>query len=414
MKVLLISDTHGHIDEISTKSLLLQADVCIHTGDFGFYSSSSIKAFNQKELTLQIKHSNLPEDEKANLLTSSLAKKENAIIEKKLLGNFEEYLNGNQQLGIPTFALFGNHDDTQIVSMLKNHPIPNLTIVDENKICNFNNFNILGVSGNCIINNNFFQAKSSCKFLSNLKMEGIQCRPNSTIFNYIQLIKVAKNIPKNQKIILLFHPSPMKETFLELVAWQCNATLTISGHMGYPNGEKAFTNKNRFPKLLNFYQQLLEQYPQYQKELLIFRPIEKDLVIEHVNLPDSKKGYGILEIMHDNYTVSIYGDDYHTKLKDSLGESLYNEIVESQNIIGKEYSILLAKVNKIIKKEITNQEEILLTLNLLLNHSDIIAFQKLFTTCINGIKKSFPNIEKEYLTLLKKNNTTISFEDWQL
>ena len=82
--------------------------------------------------------------------------------------------------------------------------------------------------------------------------------------------------------------------------------------------------------------------------------------------------------------------------------------------IGKEYSILLAKVNKIIKKEITNQEEILLTLNLLLNHSNIIAFQKLFTTCINGIKKSFPNIEKEYLTLLKKNNTTISFEDWQL
>ena len=68
MKILLISDTHGNIDEIPIKSILSCAQICIHTGDFGFYDTNSVKALTQKEIQLQIKHSKLPDAEKEKLL----------------------------------------------------------------------------------------------------------------------------------------------------------------------------------------------------------------------------------------------------------------------------------------------------------------------------------------------------------
>jgi Icc-related predicted phosphoesterase len=395
MKILLITDTHGHIDNIVAKSLLTEADICLHTGDFGFYNFDSIKALNQKELHLQIKHSSL--DEKENLLTASAKTKENVIRENKLLGNFEEYLNCNQLLGFPTYAICGNHDDANVVYKLKNNPIPYLHIVDENKVYNFGNTSILGVSGNCLINNTFTLQKSNSKVLEELKMQGCQCRPTSTLFNYIKLVQMSKSIPKNNKLILMFHPSPIEETFLELVSWQCNATLTLSGHMGLKDGRRAFTTNKDLPRLVAFYKKLLAQYPQYKKELEIFNPIAKDLTIEHVNLPDSKDGYGLLEIIDDNYVVTIYGASYHSKLLDTLGEDLYQEIILSKEEKGKEYSLLLGQAKKIINKEITNEEKIAAILLQLFDYCNIPSGEKAFIDCLKVVKLSNPNFEKEYL-----------------
>ena len=153
MKILLISDTHGNIDEIPIKSILSKADICIHTGDFGFYNTKSVKALTQKEIQLQIKHSKLHDLEKEKLLTSSLAKKENAIVNNKILGNFDEYLYNNQLLNIPTYAIFGNHDDVKVVYNLKSNPIPNLHIVEENNFYKFVDFYYLNNTEYCQLSN---------------------------------------------------------------------------------------------------------------------------------------------------------------------------------------------------------------------------------------------------------------------
>ena len=72
MKILLISDTHGkNIDWISAHAEKIKADVCIHAGDFGFYDTSSVDAFSQRELFLQVKHSDIEAAEKTHLLTQN-------------------------------------------------------------------------------------------------------------------------------------------------------------------------------------------------------------------------------------------------------------------------------------------------------------------------------------------------------
>ena len=69
MKILLVSDTHGtKIDLISAYAEEIKADFCIHAGDFGFYDKTSADAMSQRELYLLVKHSDLPEEEKAALL----------------------------------------------------------------------------------------------------------------------------------------------------------------------------------------------------------------------------------------------------------------------------------------------------------------------------------------------------------
>ncbi len=93
MKILLISDTHGtNIDRISAYAAELDADLCIHAGDFGFYDATSADALSQRELYLLIEHSPLPDDEKASLLKENARSWKEAVIRKRLLGNFPDFL----------------------------------------------------------------------------------------------------------------------------------------------------------------------------------------------------------------------------------------------------------------------------------------------------------------------------------
>ena len=72
MKILLISDTHGrNINLISAYAEEMKADICIHAGDFGFYDNASVDAMSQRELFLQLKHSDMSEDRKVCLLQKS-------------------------------------------------------------------------------------------------------------------------------------------------------------------------------------------------------------------------------------------------------------------------------------------------------------------------------------------------------
>ena len=210
----------------------------------------------------------------------------------------------------------------------------------------------------------------------------------------------------------MFHPSSIEETFLELVSWQCNADITLSGHMGHMDGSKAFTDHNKLPKLQDCYQQLLLMYPSYKKELEIFRPQEKNWIIEHVNLPDSKDGYGLLEINNSNFNIQIYGRSYHSKLKDTLGDNLYEEIIESKNIEGKNLSIFSAKIQKIITKEINDKETISAILNQLLTFSHIWSFQKLFFNCCEAIIEDYPKLVNKLYDIVKNVYGITSTENW--
>ena len=303
MKILLISDTHGrHIDRISAYAGEWKADVCIHAGDFGFYDAASVEGMSQRELYLLVKHSALPDDEKASLLNGNAQNWKEAIIQKRLLGMFPDFLAGKMRFGWPVYAIWGNHDDADVILRMMKTPVSNLRLLHENTFCELSDLILLGIGGNCIPEKAFTMRCAG--------LPGARCRPSSVLSQYAALLETAKQVPAGRKRILVTHVSPLVEPFIELVAWQVGADLTVSGHMGYKNGETGVTDSSRLPLLRQTCEKLLRLYPKAEPELLPFYPEPGGRTIRHINLPDAEDGYGALEYAEGKFRCEIRGADY--------------------------------------------------------------------------------------------------------
>ena len=64
MRFLLISDTHGKLAFIDALAAEVGAEAVIHAGDFGFFDQDSADRLSDRELRLQVVHSELPKSEK--------------------------------------------------------------------------------------------------------------------------------------------------------------------------------------------------------------------------------------------------------------------------------------------------------------------------------------------------------------
>ena len=71
MRILLLSDTHGHLDIINDLAQKHNCDLAIHAGDFGFYDVDSYDNLSQRELKLQIIHSDMPDYQKKEIILAS-------------------------------------------------------------------------------------------------------------------------------------------------------------------------------------------------------------------------------------------------------------------------------------------------------------------------------------------------------
>lgn len=286
MKLLLISDTHGrHLDLISVYGEKINADLCIHAGDFGFYDVESAQAFSQRELSLLIKHSDLDGETKEHLLKGNDLRQ--AVQLPEVLGTFPDFLDGRMRFSLPVFAVWGNHDDSMVIQRLLKTPLPNLQLLHDTIYYDMGEFVILGLGGNCMPQKAFTQGYKG--------LPGAQCRPGSVLAQYCRLLKTAEQIPAKKRIILVSHVSPLVEPFLELLAWQVGADLTVSGHMGYKSGERGVTDESKLSNLEQVHKKLLQWYPDAEDALKAFVPEAKTHRVQHINLPDAEDGYGELE-----------------------------------------------------------------------------------------------------------------------
>ena len=320
MKFLLVTDTHGrNLDLISEYAAETNAETCIHAGDFGFYAESSLNELTKDELLLLIEHSALPEEQKQAMRgkVSAEARRE-VVAGNRLTGDFPEYLTGRKRFACPVYATWGNHDDAHVVLDMIRAPVPNLKIVHENAFLDFGGLALLGLGGNCLPWNTRLSKIGTVEkpFSASCRrgdLPGSRIRPTSVLVQYARLIKTARTIPPDRHIVLLTHASPLVEPFLELVAWQTGAEVTISGHMGRPDGETGTTDSSRLPELRQTFDRLLELYPEEEIILKKFRPMENDRVVRHINLPDAEDGYGILEYDAGDFSFEIRGAAWHNR-----------------------------------------------------------------------------------------------------
>ena len=227
MRFLLISDTHGKLGIINELAVQTHADAVIHAGDFGFYDHGSHERLSNRDLRLNIIHSDLSADDKDRILSFSRDEQVQALRRYCLLGEFPAYLDVDKSFHVPVYAVWGNHEDKEVVELLcrGDLSVRNLHVLDHGHAYRVGPAFIYGLGGNFLPGSKLLQKP----------IAGGGGKIWSTLSQYIDLAKIADE-QKDQSTVRLFvsHVSPGKEPFVEFIGARTQADFTISGHMGAP------------------------------------------------------------------------------------------------------------------------------------------------------------------------------------
>lgn len=227
MKLLLISDTHGHLNQIDALTAERNCDAIIHSGDFGFYDDQSVERLSERELALQVIHSGIGEEEKRGALVLDLAEKREFAQRRLRLSDLPQYLSGNKQFVRPIYAVWGNHEDVEVVRKFHKgeYEVPNLNVLHDEASFQVGQCLVVGLGGNLLAGRRLFQSP----------IAGGGGRIWSTLRQYIRLIEQSEHGGSDELLrIFVSHVSPGKEPLVSIVGAAIGASVIVSGHMGAP------------------------------------------------------------------------------------------------------------------------------------------------------------------------------------
>jgi predicted phosphodiesterase len=226
-RILLISDTHGHLDLVDGLAARERADAVIHAGDFGFYDDESVDRLEARELFLRVVHSDLPPEEKSRAKKLSGDKMRSFIRGTLPLSDLGRWLREGRGFEVPTFAVWGNHEDRVVVENLLagRARVPNLTLISERASHQVGCLRIFGLGGNVI-------GGRLDDEVATLAGEGGKIW--TTRAQIARLLETAAPRARGEIRVFVSHVSPGREPIVELLASHLGAHVSVSGHMGSP------------------------------------------------------------------------------------------------------------------------------------------------------------------------------------
>jgi predicted phosphodiesterase len=298
-RILLLSDTHGHLDLVDALAARERADAVIHAGDFGFYDDGSVDRLEARELFLRVVHSNLPPAEKSRAKKLSGQKLRDYIRAELPLSDLGRWLRDGRGFKVPTFAVWGNHEDRAVVEDLLTGRarVANLNLISEQGPSQVDRLRIFGLGGNLIASRLGDTAEP---------LAGEGGKIWATRAQIARLLESAAPRVPGEIRVFVSHVSPGREPILELVASHLGAHVTVSGHMGSP-----------WPVVwsefgLNDTASANDRLRQAHAALGLPIPPAPAAVEErgaplppwyrgvfHVNLPDAPDGYAVLTLTDD-------------------------------------------------------------------------------------------------------------------
>jgi predicted phosphodiesterase len=227
-RILLISDTHGHLGLVDELAARERADAVIHAGDFGFYDDESVDRLEARELFLRVVHSNLSAAEKSRARKLSGDKMREYIRASLPLSDLGRWLREGRGFSVPTFAVWGNHEDRVVVENLltgRSH-VPNLTVISERATYQVaGRLRLFGLGGNVIDGRLDDTAES---------LAGEGGKIWTTRAQIARLLETANPRVHGEIRVFVSHVSPGREPILEVLASHLGAHVSVSGHMGSP------------------------------------------------------------------------------------------------------------------------------------------------------------------------------------
>ncbi|MBK05692.1 MAG: hypothetical protein CL920_04665 [Deltaproteobacteria bacterium] len=235
MRILLVTDTHNELDVINDLIETEYIDCCIHCGDFGFYDEDSLNRLTHRELQLRIRHSHLPKDVRKQAYDLSHNEAKAILKEHNMLGGFIPFLTGEQRFAKPVYAVWGNHDDRQVVNKLLDgtYDVPNLHLIDEHNHYTLEeaNLRVFGVGGNFYLEGDKLFAPEKTGAGGKIRASWLQ---------YARLLEDENQRKRNKKdktrTMFVSHVSPGKSEcrILERLCLALGVNVSVSGHMDPP------------------------------------------------------------------------------------------------------------------------------------------------------------------------------------
>ena len=271
MRVLLLTDTHGEIEQINNFAAEYNADACLHCGDIGLFDYESIKNLPVDELKKIIRHSAVSEDEKIRLCSFPQTDMVEFLLENHLAGTFEDYLAGRKKFDVPVYAVWGNHEDIRIVNQLREKPLFNLTFLDENTTVVLEKIRFYGAGGD-------FHRKH-LSMAEKLGIPWVKKQIKSAFWQYRKLVKMMDSCPAGETRVQISHCDPFEVPFLQALSFRCGAALTCSGHMH----RKEILHWQSTGKAEELFADYVRQYPESDwRDMLNSLPAK---TVHHLNLP---------------------------------------------------------------------------------------------------------------------------------
>jgi predicted phosphodiesterase len=276
MRILCISDTHGHLSQINDLIEKTHADAVIHAGDFGFYDDDSVERLEARELFLRVVHSELSPAEKTRAKKFSGRAMRDFIKAHLPLSDLGAWLKEGRGFRVPVYAVWGNHEDRVVIEDLlaQKTKIPNLHLLHEGISYRVGPLRLFGLGGNII-------APRLADLPSQSGQSGVSHRPTgearedarrqtgeeqnddrqpasfaseragetgwgqgtltgnggkiwSTLSQIGRLAQTLDDCQADETRVFVTHVSAGREPIAEWLAAALRADVTVSGHMGSP------------------------------------------------------------------------------------------------------------------------------------------------------------------------------------
>ncbi|AOA61875.1 hypothetical protein PP7435_CHR2-1054 [Komagataella phaffii CBS 7435] len=279
VKIVLIADLRGKLTLLNELADIHNADLIIHTGNFGFLEQESVDRIHESYLRHIVEFSPLLREETI-LRISKLSKVTGdnvehlsnqdfnlkILLKDEKLSELQDFIRGDYQLKIPVYTIYGMCEDLVVLNKFKHgiYAVPNLHVIDHDTLYKVNvprlghSILLTGIGGSLSYHKLFHQGTSfdSNDITSDPNLASIiDTNPNQLLpisgdpgniwITFMQLGKLintiieysTKNPTDYNKAIKFFitHQSPTREPILEHLSifFKMDYTISNSLHFKY-------------------------------------------------------------------------------------------------------------------------------------------------------------------------------------
>ncbi|EJD00807.1 uncharacterized protein FOMMEDRAFT_89286 [Fomitiporia mediterranea MF3/22] len=250
-RILCIADVRGRLSSLNDMAREVNAKAIIHTGDFGFFESSSLENINDRTLKHLTQYSPLiPNAQRSSLLAPDTPPQAiRAAMTISLLSEFPLLLSGQIKLSVPVFTVWGACEDVRILEKFRQgtYDIENLHVLDEATTRCLDiggvKLRILGLGGAFVPHKMFDNGDG------NATIAGGQGTMWTTALQIGELVDTAQRVyDPSETRLLVTHASPGREGIIAQLSLVLKADLTISAglHFRYTSSWNEFSVQGDF------------------------------------------------------------------------------------------------------------------------------------------------------------------------